>query len=167
MLSVNVQEPFLLLFPVFRSENILRNQNWILSLIILLFICGLLITSSNHNIHPKIVRRMLIHTFRSRTNWSNREIITKTGTSNLRQRSRSLCFSLLILYSRPPKVKLFLGHPGCVLNFILPKTCHPAKNSPRYFSKSKYRIYSNKRRGAYFIFRATSVALIRGRRLFE
>ena len=30
-----------------------------------------------------------------------------------------------------------------------------------------YRIYSNKRRGAYLIFRATSAALIRGRRLFE
>ena len=29
-----------------------------------------------------------------------------------------------------------------------------------------YRIYSNKRRGAYLIFRATSAALIRGRRLF-
>ena len=28
-----------------------------------------------------------------------------------------------------------------------------------------YRIYSNKRRGAYLIFRATSAALIRGRRL--
>ena len=31
----------------------------------------------------------------------------------------------------------------------------------------KYRIYSNKRRGAYFIFRATSPALIRGRSLFK
>ena len=31
----------------------------------------------------------------------------------------------------------------------------------------QYRIYSNKRRGAYLIFRATSAALIRGRRLFE
>ena len=30
-----------------------------------------------------------------------------------------------------------------------------------------YHIYSNKRRGAYLIFRATSAALIRGRRLFE
>ena len=30
-----------------------------------------------------------------------------------------------------------------------------------------YRIYSNKHRGAYLIFRATSAALIRGRRLFE
>ena len=30
-----------------------------------------------------------------------------------------------------------------------------------------YRIYSNKRRGAYLIFRATSAALIRGRRLFQ
>ena len=30
-----------------------------------------------------------------------------------------------------------------------------------------YRIYSNKRRGAYLIFRATSAALIRGQRLFE
>ena len=30
-----------------------------------------------------------------------------------------------------------------------------------------YRIYSNKRRGAFLIFRATSVALIRGRRLFK
>ncbi len=30
-----------------------------------------------------------------------------------------------------------------------------------------YRIYSNKRRGAYYIFRALSAALIRGRRLFE
>ena len=32
---------------------------------------------------------------------------------------------------------------------------------------SKYRIYSNKRRGAYSIFRATSTALIWGRRLLE
>ena len=32
---------------------------------------------------------------------------------------------------------------------------------------SGYRIYSNKRRGAYLIFRATSAALIRGRRLFK
>ena len=31
----------------------------------------------------------------------------------------------------------------------------------------KYRIYSNKRRGAYLIFRARSAALIGGRRLFE
>ena len=30
-----------------------------------------------------------------------------------------------------------------------------------------YRIYSNKRRGAYLIFHATSAALIRGRRLFK
>ena len=30
-----------------------------------------------------------------------------------------------------------------------------------------YRIYSNKRRGAYVIFCATSAALIRGRRLFK
>ena len=30
-----------------------------------------------------------------------------------------------------------------------------------------YRIYSNKRRGAYLIFRASGAALIRGRRLFE
>ena len=30
-----------------------------------------------------------------------------------------------------------------------------------------YRIYSNKRHGAYLIFRATSAALIRGRRLFK
>ena len=30
-----------------------------------------------------------------------------------------------------------------------------------------YRIYSNKRRGAHLIFRATSAALIRGRRLFN
>ena len=33
--------------------------------------------------------------------------------------------------------------------------------------KREYRIYSNKRRGAYLIFRATSAALIRGRRLFR
>ena len=33
--------------------------------------------------------------------------------------------------------------------------------------KLSYRIYSNKRRGAYLIFRATSAALIRGRRLFK
>ena len=32
--------------------------------------------------------------------------------------------------------------------------------------EESYRIYSNKRRGAYLIFRATSAALIRGRRLF-
>ena len=31
----------------------------------------------------------------------------------------------------------------------------------------KYRIYSNKRAGAYFVFRATSEALIPGRRLFK
>ena len=30
-----------------------------------------------------------------------------------------------------------------------------------------YRIYSNKRRGAYLLFRVTSAALIRGRRLFK
>ena len=30
-----------------------------------------------------------------------------------------------------------------------------------------YRIYSNKRRGAYLIFRVSCAALIRGRRLFE
>ena len=30
-----------------------------------------------------------------------------------------------------------------------------------------YRIYSNKRRGAYFIFRVSSAALIQGWRLFE
>ena len=30
-----------------------------------------------------------------------------------------------------------------------------------------YRIYSNKRHGAYFIFRVPSAALVRGRRLFE
>ena len=30
-----------------------------------------------------------------------------------------------------------------------------------------YRIYSNKRRGAYLIFHATSAAVIRVRRLFE
>ena len=35
------------------------------------------------------------------------------------------------------------------------------------FTKHKYRIYSNKRRGAYLIFRATSAALITGRRLFK
>ena len=34
-------------------------------------------------------------------------------------------------------------------------------------SDCEYRIYSNKRRGAYLIFRATSAALIRGWRLFE
>ena len=33
--------------------------------------------------------------------------------------------------------------------------------------KYTYRIYSNKRRGAYLIFRGTSAALIRGRRLFK
>ena len=33
--------------------------------------------------------------------------------------------------------------------------------------KEHYRIYSNKRRGAHLIFPATSVALSRGRRLFE
>ena len=31
----------------------------------------------------------------------------------------------------------------------------------------KYRIYSNKRRGAYLIFRFSCAALIRGRRLLE
>ena len=30
-----------------------------------------------------------------------------------------------------------------------------------------YRIYSNKRRNAYLIFRATSAVVIRGRRLFK
>ena len=33
--------------------------------------------------------------------------------------------------------------------------------------ENAYRIYSNKRRGAYLIFRATNAALIRGRRLFK
>ena len=33
--------------------------------------------------------------------------------------------------------------------------------------RSTYRIYWNKRRGVYLIFRATSAALIRGRRLFD
>ena len=33
--------------------------------------------------------------------------------------------------------------------------------------KKHFRIYSNKRRGAYLIFPATNVALGRGRRLFE
>ena len=33
--------------------------------------------------------------------------------------------------------------------------------------KEHYRIYSNKRRGAYLIFPATSAALIRGWRLFK
>ena len=37
----------------------------------------------------------------------------------------------------------------------------------RAMSETTYRIYSNKRRGAYLIFRATSAALIRGRRLFK
>ena len=37
----------------------------------------------------------------------------------------------------------------------------------KIFAGAAYRIYSNKRRGAYFIFRATCAALIRGRRLFE
>ncbi len=32
---------------------------------------------------------------------------------------------------------------------------------------TKYRIYSNKRSGAYYIFCVSSAALIRGRRLFE
>ena len=35
------------------------------------------------------------------------------------------------------------------------------------FSALTYRIYSNKRRGAYLIFRATSAALIRGRHLLK
>ena len=35
------------------------------------------------------------------------------------------------------------------------------------FSFHRYCIYSNKRRGAYLIFRATSAAVIRGRRLFK
>ena len=34
-------------------------------------------------------------------------------------------------------------------------------------SIGSYRIYSNKRRDAYSIFRATNAALIRGRRLFK
>ena len=34
-------------------------------------------------------------------------------------------------------------------------------------ANTKYRIYLNKRRSAYFIFRATSAALIQGRHLFE
>ena len=36
-----------------------------------------------------------------------------------------------------------------------------------YYFYCAYRIYSNKRRGAYLIFRATSAVLIRGRRLFK
>ena len=43
----------------------------------------------------------------------------------------------------------------CVLQFFSPAT------------KITYRIYSNKRRGAYLIFRVSCAALIRGRRLFE
>ena len=35
------------------------------------------------------------------------------------------------------------------------------------FNIFNYRFYSNKRRGTYSIFRATSAALIWGRRLFE
>ena len=41
------------------------------------------------------------------------------------------------------------------------------KRQNKYIKKYVYRIYSNKRRGAYLIFRATSAALIRGRRLFK
>ena len=37
----------------------------------------------------------------------------------------------------------------------------------RIIAETSYRIYSNKRRGAYLIFRATSAARIRGRRLFK
>ena len=35
------------------------------------------------------------------------------------------------------------------------------------WSRGEHRIYSNKRRGAYLIFRATSAAVIRGRRVFK
>ncbi len=46
--------------------------------------------------------------------------------------------------------------------------CNPAVSVPVVvLSRKAYRIYSNKRRSAYLIFRATSAALIRGRRLFE
>ena len=41
------------------------------------------------------------------------------------------------------------------------------KGWPRTKVKSAYRVYSNKRHGAYLIFHATSAALIRGWRLFK
>ena len=47
----------------------------------------------------------------------------------------------------------------------------PSVSRPKALKKQclrfAYRIYSNKRRRAYLIFRATSAALIRGRPLFE
>ena len=53
--------------------------------------------------------------------------------------------------------KLFLG---------LERNIHTAKII-YYKGEMVYRIYSNKRRGAYLIFRATSAALLRGQRLFK
>ena len=47
----------------------------------------------------------------------------------------------------------------------IPKIKIQGNKSP--LTLTDYRIYSNKRRGAYLIFRATSAALIRGRRLFK
>ena len=41
------------------------------------------------------------------------------------------------------------------------------RNDLHLKKKKTYRIYSNKRRGAYLSFRATSAAVIRGQRLFE
>ena len=65
------------------------------------------------------------------------------------------------------------GHTWVVFRGRAPSRQHSSfglTSSSRALSNSvsdcEYRIYSNKRRGAYLIFRATSAALIRGRRLF-
>ena len=62
--------------------------------------------------------------------------------------------------------------------FIIPEGFHILSSMPVGFPFTEfpltsfyyafvYCIYSNKRRGAYLIFRATSAALIRRRRLFD
>ena len=52
--------------------------------------------------------------------------------------------------------------------FTMEYTCrHPLKMCLTVCSTKTYRIYSSKRRGTYQIFCSSSVALNRGRRLFE
>ena len=81
------------------------------------------------------------------------------------RRRRGLCLSslLFIPYLKfPLTIRIHhtapraMKHGPCI-------TYHWSQEQPIL----KYRIYSNKHRGAYLIFRATSAALIRGRRLFK
>ena len=66
-----------------------------------------------------------------------------------------LVFRVSYLSTLPEPEKVKMREPGNAIEYLSPT------------SISKYRFYSNKRRGAYFIFRATSAAPIRGRRLFK